>query len=89
MDIISDIWLCWIVAIFFLFTWCSDEREKKAMLEEISSHQNVVAINTVHNEDAEENVIGIDISLKNDVRMEINGCKRKKTMILFMKMFLL
>lgn len=78
MDIISDIWLGWIVAIFFLFTWCSDEREKKAMLEEISSHQNVVAINTVHNEDDEENVIGIDISLKNDVRMEINGCKRKK-----------
>ena len=78
MDIISNIWLYWIVAIFLLFTWCSDERDEKAMREEISSHQNVVAINKVSRESDSKCIIGIDISLKNDVRMYISGCKRGK-----------
>ena len=78
MDIISNIWLYWIVAIFLLFTWCSDERDEKAMREEILSHQNVIAINKVSRESDSKCIIGIDISLKNDVRMYISGCKRGK-----------
>lgn len=78
MDIISKILFGWIVAIFFLFAYCSDERVEKAMREEILSHQNVVAINKVSRESDRKCIIGIDISLKNDVRMYISGCKMGK-----------
>lgn len=44
MNIIAYIWPAWIAAIFLLFVHCSDDdpRDGDVMLEEISSHQNVV-----------------------------------------------
>lgn len=78
MNIIADIWLAWIAAIFLLFIHCSDDdpRDGDVMLEEISSHQNVVAINKWKHESDWKNIFYLDISLKNDVRIYIEGCER-------------
>ena len=62
--------------IFQLFFNNDDPRDGVAMREEISSHQDVVAINRWKQESDWKNIFYLDISLKNDVRMEINGCKR-------------
>ena len=66
--------LVYILRVFF--TIFVDSRDGDAMLEEISSHQNVVAINRWKHESDFKNIFYLDISLKNDVRMEIHGCKR-------------
>lgn len=80
MNIITDIWMCWIAAIVLFFAHCSDDdpRDKEAMLEEIRNHQNVVAINYYYDEHEWKNIITIDISLKNDVRIYIKSCKRSE-----------
>lgn len=62
--------------IFQLFFNSDDPRDGVAMLEEISSHQNVVVINQVYHGSDWKNIFDIDISLKNDMRMRIVDCKR-------------
>lgn len=64
--------------IFQLFFNSDDPRDKDAMLEEISSHQDVVAINEFSRVSDWKNIFVLDISLKNDVRMYIADCKRDK-----------
>lgn len=68
-----------LLILFYIFQlfFCSDDlRHEAVMLEEISSHQNVVTINHCYNVSDWKNIFGIDISLKNDVRMRIANCKR-------------
>lgn len=62
--------------IFQIFFNSDDPRDEAAMLEEISSHQNVVVINQVYHGSDWKNIFDIDISLKNDMRMRIVDCKR-------------
>ena len=67
--------------LFFAFHLISDDnpQDGDAMLEEISSRQNVVAINRWDRMNDWKNIFALDISLKNDVRMDIADCKRDKS----------
>ena len=66
--------LVYILRVFF--TIFVNSLDEDAMLEEISSHQNVVVINKFSRESDWKNIFYLDISLKNGVRMYITYCKR-------------
>ena len=72
---------CILLFIFFAFHLISDDnpQDGDAMLEEISNHQNVVAVNRWDRMNDWKNIFALDISLKNDVRMDIADCKRDKS----------
>lgn len=64
-----------------LFFFCTDEYSveiRDAMIDTVSGNQNVVIINYYYDTEDWKNVMDFDITLKNDVRMYIAGCKRNK-----------
>lgn len=64
-----------------LFFFCTDEYSveiRDAMIDTVSGNQNVVIINYYYDVEDWKNVMDFDITLKNDVRMYIAGCKRNK-----------
>lgn len=65
-----------VYAVRLFFTLFVNSLDEDVMLEEISSYQNFVAINSWERENDYRNIFYLDISLKNDVRMKISYCKR-------------
>ena len=64
-----------------LFFFCTDEYSveiRDAMIDTVSGNQNVVIMNYYYDTEDWKNVMDFDITLKNDVRMYIAGCKRNK-----------
>ena len=77
----AALWCILLFIFFFAFHLISDDnpQDGDVMLEEISSHQNVVAVNRWDRMNDWKNIFALDISLKNDVRMNIADCKRDKS----------
>lgn len=67
-----------IIFIFLFISACSEDYYRKSMLEEVSSNPNVETINRWHYSYDWQNLIDLDISLKNGVRIYITDCKRDK-----------
>lgn len=78
MKIIAYMWISLAV---LLFHFCSDDYSvevRDAIIDTVSSNQNVVTINHYYDTEDWKNVMDFDVMLKNDVRMYIAGCKRDK-----------
>lgn len=76
-EMVIVVLLSFLFFVSLMFFWCEDDpRDEDAMLEEIKNHQNVVAINRWGREHDFRNIFYLDVSLKNDVRIYVYGCKR-------------
>lgn len=65
-----------VYALRLFFAIFVESRDAEVMFEEISSHQNVVVINRFSHIYDWKNIMRLDVTLKNDVRMIISCCER-------------
>lgn len=65
------------------------EHVRAVLLEKVSSNRNVETINCWHHSNDWNDLIDLDVSLKNGIRIFITDCKIDKNKSLFMADFLI